>query len=39
MSRVETVSMRDIYMQLMLSVNEDYDDDLLEDSIELLFND
>jgi len=33
---VEVVPMKDLYMNMLLSINEDFDDDLLQDTMEIL---
>jgi len=33
---VEVVPMQDLYMNMLLSINEDFDDDLLQDTMEIL---
>ena len=38
-TRIEQIDSRDIYMQMLLHLNEDFDHDFLFDSIDLLSGD
>ena len=33
LEKVEAVDLKDLYMNMLLSINEDFDDDLLQDTI------
>jgi hypothetical protein len=35
-SKVEVIPLKDLYMNMLLCVNEDFDDDLLQDAIQML---
>jgi len=34
--KIKTVALKDVYMSLLLEVNDDFDDDLLLDAMEIL---
>jgi hypothetical protein len=35
-SKVDVIPLKDLYMNMLLCVNEDFDDDLLHDAMEML---